>query len=151
MMSFQSFTVLSGTLLGFIFSSGVALASSVKDPAQVAPAPKVSFIEPMQGAKVAPKFKVKMAVEGYKVVPAGDLTKNTGHHHLLVGPGPIPQGQVIPTDAKHIHFGKGQTETDLELPVGKHKLTLQFADGAHRSYGPALSATIDVEVVATKK
>lgn len=110
--------------------------------------PKVKFLEPADGAKVTGKFKVKMGVEGFKVVPAGDLTKNTGHHHLLIDQSPIASGQVIPTDDKHVHFGKAHTETDVELPPGKHKLTLQFADGAHRSYGAPMSATIEVEVVA---
>ena len=52
----------------------------------------------------------------------------------------------MPTDDTHIHFGKGQTETELKLAPGKHTLTMQFADGAHRSYGPDLSSTISVTV-----
>ncbi|MBP6707250.1 MAG: DUF4399 domain-containing protein, partial [Achromobacter sp.] len=39
-----------------------------------------------------------------------------------------------------------QTETELKLAPGKHTLTMQFADGAHRSYGPDLSSTISVTV-----
>ena len=53
---------------------------------------------------------------------------------------------MVPADATHLHFGKGQTETMLKLTPGKHTLTLQFADGAHQSYGPDLSSTITVEV-----
>jgi hypothetical protein len=55
-------------------------------------------------------------------------------------------GIMIPTDEQHIHFGRGQTEYELSLPPGRHKLTLQFADGLHRSYGQKLSATIMVTV-----
>lgn len=107
---------------------------------------RVKFLEPINGAKVSPKFKVKMNVEGYTIGPLGDLTKGKGHHHIIVDGASIPEGQVVPTDNTHIHFGKGQTEAELELAPGKHKLTLQFADGAHRSYGPAMSETIEVEV-----
>lgn len=106
----------------------------------------VKFIDPVNGAKVAAKFKVKMGVEGYTIAPLGTMTANTGHHHLIIDGAPIPQGQVVPTDKNHLHFGKGQTETELDLTPGQHKLTLQFADGAHRSYGPAMSQTIEIEV-----
>jgi hypothetical protein len=54
---------------------------------------------------------------------------------------------VIPTDDTHRHFGKGDTEAVLDLPPGNYKLTLQFADGLHRSYGKDLSATINIKVV----
>jgi hypothetical protein len=71
---------------------------------------------------------------------------NSGHHHLLINQTFIEQGSTIPADQNHIHFGKGQTETELNLSPGNYKLTLQFADGYHRSYGKALSKTIQIEV-----
>jgi hypothetical protein len=79
--------------------------------------------------------------------PAGELREGTGHHHVIVDAAPVTARQVVPADAQHIHFGKGQTETSLDLGPGDHTLTLQFADGAHQSYGPGMSATIDVKVV----
>lgn len=106
----------------------------------------VKFVEPSNGATVGTKFKVKMGVNGFTIAPLGTMDKGTGHHHLIVDGGPIAEGKVVPTDKTHLHFGKGQTETEIELPKGKHKLTLQFADGAHRSYGPAMSETIEVNV-----
>lgn len=135
----------------------VALASSVtvyaanRGPAMAPATNSVKITEPANGAKVASKFKVKMDVEGYTIGPVGDLAKGKGHHHLIVDGGPTPEGTVVPADATHIHFGKGQTETELDLAPGKHKLTLQFADGAHRSYGPAMSQTIEIEVAPTAK
>jgi len=58
----------------------------------------------------------------------------------------LPVGTVVPKDSTHLHFGKGQTETTVQLTPGKHKLTLQFADGLHRSYGGKLATTISVNV-----
>jgi hypothetical protein len=81
-----------------------------------------------------------------KIVPAGTMADGTGHHHLLIDSAPMPKGQVIPVSDKSLHFGKGQTETDVTLPPGDHTLTLQFGDGAHRSYGPEMSQTITVHV-----
>ena len=108
----------------------------------------VSFKSPMDGAVVAQKFKVRFAVKGKKVRPAGEdpADKKSGHHHLIVDGSFVPEGQVVPTDETHLHFGKGQTETELKLAPGKHTLTLQLADGAHLSYGEAFSKTISVTV-----
>jgi hypothetical protein len=106
----------------------------------------VSFVEPANGATVSSPFKVKFAVSGMDVKPAGDMTANTGHHHLLVNATPIKAGEVIPADEKHIHFGKGQTETELTLPPGNYTLTMQFANGLHQAYGPAMNKEIKITV-----
>ncbi|RQH08647.1 DUF4399 domain-containing protein [Paraburkholderia dinghuensis] len=112
----------------------------------VARAEGVSIVEPKDGATVTNPVHVKFAVEGMTVAPAGTTTSGTGHHHLLIDGGPLPQGQVVPVGDKSLHYGKGQTETDVTLPPGDHTLTAQFADGAHRSYGPEWSQTITVHV-----
>lgn len=114
------------------------------------PTGKVSFVEPKDGAKVPPTFTVKFAVEGMKVRPATEdvMDATSGHHHLIVDGDALPLGQVVPADEKHIHYGKGQTEAQVTLAPGTHKLTMQFADGAHASWGPELSSTITVEVQA---
>jgi hypothetical protein len=111
-------------------------------------ASKVFFVAPKDNSTVGHKFKVVMGLEGMKIKKAGEEidNKTVGHHHLIVDGTFIPEGTAIPTDAQHIHFGKGQTETELELPPGDHTLTLQFADGAHRSYGEKMSATIHIHV-----
>lgn len=109
---------------------------------------RVFFIEPAAGAKVPLKFKVKMGVEGMTVSPAGALKEGTGHHHLLIDRAELAKDAVVPTSDTAIHFGKGQTETEITLKPGSHRLTLQFANGMHQSYGPEWSATIKVEVQA---
>lgn len=115
----------------------------------VAPVPagaKVMFVSPADGAKVKSPVKLVFGVEGMKVQPAGQAVEGTGHHHVIIGASGTPTGEVVPADETHIHFGKGQTEAELPLPAGEHKLTLQFADGIHASYGPALSQTITIVV-----
>jgi methionine-rich copper-binding protein CopC len=106
----------------------------------------VSFVEPADGATVSSPFKVKFAVSGMEVKPAGDMTANTGHHHLLINATPVKAGEVIPADEKHIHFGKGQTETEVTLPPGNYTLTMQFANGLHQAYGPAMNKEIKITV-----
>ena len=124
------------------------LAFFLAAPAMANVPGRVFFIEPAAGAKVPPKFKVKMGVEGMTVSPAGVLQEGAGHHHLLIDRPEIAKNTVVPTSDTAIHFGKGQTETEITLKPGPHKLTLQFANGMHQSYGPEWSATINVEVQA---
>lgn len=48
--------------------------------------------------------------------PAADgLIPGTGHFHIDVDTPPIDEGEVIPFDDAHKHYGKGQTAVDLEL------------------------------------
>ncbi len=111
-----------------------------------APERSVFFVEPKDGATVSSPFKVIFGVKGMAVEPAGDIRADSGHHHLLINLGAMPAGEVIPVDDKHLHFGKAQTEAEVTLPPGQYKLTMQFANGAHVSYGPAMAATINVTV-----
>jgi len=127
-------------LLGGCASSG-GYGSKAAEPSQ-----SVSFVEPKNGATVGQEFKVVMGVKGMEVKPAGDMTTNTGHHHLLIDETPIAEGVVVPTSPKHLHFGKGQTETTVKLAPGKHTLMLQFANGSHQSYGEKMRSQITVEV-----
>ncbi|WP_153102240.1 DUF4399 domain-containing protein [Paraburkholderia hayleyella] len=120
--------------VGLFVMSGMARAESV------------SFVQPHDGATVSNPVHVVFAVEGMKIAPAGTMTEGTGHHHLLIDGHALPKGEVIPANDKSLHYGKGQTETDVTLPPGDHTLTMQFGDGAHRSYGPAMSQTITVHV-----
>lgn len=108
--------------------------------------PGVSFESPKDGAVVTSPVNIKFGVTGMEVRPAGDMTPNTGHHHLLINQKPVAAKQVVPADAQHIHYGQGQTEAQVTLPPGKYRLTAQFANGAHQSYGPGMSETIDITV-----
>ena len=129
----------------------VCLSSLLVHPASAAQAgAKIYFVSPknLSTVKADAKgmIKVQFGVKGMEVKPAGQTEQNTGHHHLIVDGAPIPEGQVVPADATHLHFGKGQTETELHLTPGKHTLTLQFANGAHVSYGETMSSTISITV-----
>ena len=107
---------------------------------------RVFFVSPKDGAQVGTETEVEFGLEGMSVAPASEdiNDKTKGHHHLIIDAAPIPYSGMVPMDEKHIHFGKGQTKAKIKLTPGKHTLTMQFADGAHKSYGKALSATITV-------
>ena len=108
---------------------------------------KISFKNIKDGATVSSPLKVEMMAEGIKVDTAGPVIAGVGHHHILVDAGDsVETGKIIPMDSAHIHFGKGQTETELKLAPGRHRLTLQFADGLHRSYGGRMTSSVTVVV-----
>lgn len=96
-------------------------------------------------AKAGEEVVLKFAVKGMTVRPAGEIIENTGHHHLIINQAFTPEGQMVPADANNIHFGKGQTETTLRIEAHMKTLSLQFADGVHRSYGKDWSYTIEVK------
>ena len=108
---------------------------------------RVFFKAPANNTEVKNPISIEMGVEGMMVKAAGELVLDTGHHHLIIDGQPEPTGTVVPADETHIHYGKGQTSTEITLPEGTHTLTLQFADGIHRSYGPEMSSTITVKVI----
>lgn len=107
---------------------------------------RVYFANLEDGQTVTSPVKVEFGVEGMEVEPAGALNEGKGHHHIIINGAALERGVVVPADSVNIHYGKGQTETELELPAGTHTLTMQFADGYHQSYGEQLSATISITV-----
>lgn len=114
-------------------------------------AKKVYFIEPVDGATVSSPFAVKFGLVGMGVAPAGIELANTGHHHLLVNVDTLPVGP-IPADENHLHFGKGQTETLLELSPGTHTLQLMVGNYLHRPLEPnVVSEKITITVLAQEE
>ncbi len=117
-------------------------AASAQDAMSRAKAPKGAkvFIEsPKDGATVGPDVMVKFGAEGIATKPAGDMTPNSGHHHLLIDQKELPPlDQPIPNDATHKHYGKAQTEDTIHLEPGTHTLQLDLGDTAHRQFDPPI-------------
>jgi len=97
---------------------------------------EVYFISPHDGDTVSSPVIIKFGLKNMGIAPAGINVENTGHHHLLIDAGLPPLDQPIPSDDHHKHFGKGQTETTLELTPGKHTLQLLLGDYTHTPHSP---------------
>ncbi len=109
---------------------------------------RVYFIGMHDGDTVPQHLTLHFGLENMGVAPAGIERPNTGHHHLLIDSDPLPMNQPIPNDPKHLHFGAGQTEATVTLPLGKHRLQLLFADFRHIPFDPSVqSEVITVNVV----
>lgn len=142
--------VLTALVLMSVLMPVASLAADKSEPASekvAAPAPKAFFENLKDGDTVTSPFKVKFGLTGMEVKPAGDATPNSGHFHLLIDTELVGDQlkTPIPSDDKHLHFGKGQTETDVTLPAGKHTLQIVMGDAKHLPL-PVMSDKITVTV-----
>jgi hypothetical protein len=113
-----------------------------------APGARVYFVGLREGDTVSQHVTLHFGLENMGVAPAGIERANTGHHHLLIDVDVPPLNQPIPNDPKHLHFGAGQTEATVTLPLGKHKLQLLLGDHRHVPHDPpVMSEPITVNVV----
>ena len=119
----------------FIAASGAALAERTPSP----PGAEVYIVSPKDGAKIKGPVTVVFGLKGMGIAPAGIKFDNTGHHHLLID-ADVPADLSLPLAANEhsVHFGKGQTETTITLPPGKHTLQLVLADSLHTPHDPAV-------------
>ena len=115
------------------------------------PAPEgatVYIIAPADGDEVTNPVNVLFGLSGGGIAPAGVEFAGSGHHHMLVDTGAPAENLPIPTDANHVHFGLGQTETMVDLAPGEHTLQLLLGDYLHIPHDPPLlSERIAVTVV----
>lgn len=129
-----------------ICSSGVA---AERTRPYVDEAKTVYFVNLHDGDKVTSPFRIAFGLVGMGIAPAGVRINNTGHHHLLINQKLTNEMllKAIPFTEKYRHYAAGETETTLELPVGKHTLRLLFADADHKPYYLS-SKEITIDVVA---
>jgi hypothetical protein len=127
----------------------------VSDPSLRTSAPadaKVYFVGLHDGSVVPQHVTIHFGLINMGVAPAGINKPNTGHHHLLIDTDLPPLDQPISNDFHHLHFGAGQTEATVNLPLGKHKLQLLLGDANHMPHNPPVfSEPITVTVVKDKE
>ena len=113
-------------------------ATTQGGPTPSPPGAKVEFIDIKDGAVIGPKTTIHFGLHGMGVAPAGTKRPNSGHHHLLVDADLPPLDKPIPNDENHLHFGGGQTETELSLSPGPHTLQLLLGDADHIPHTPPI-------------
>lgn len=120
------------------------------------PDAKVYFVNLQDGASVSSPVTVVFGLSGMGVAPAGTEKENTGHHHLFIDRPALGQGEDgvdelsngIPADENHVHFGGGQTETQVALSPGPHTLQLVLGDLGHVPHStPIVSDVISITVM----
>lgn len=140
-----------------VAEQGAPAATSAAPPAGAArkrkPSPadaRVYFVYPTNGSYVSRTPVIRFGLVNMGVAPAGIAKANTGHHHLLIDVPTPPLDQPIPNDFNHLHFGAGQTEAKVTLPLGVHTLQLLLGDEDHVPHDPpVMSKPIKVTVTTT--
>jgi cytochrome c553 len=116
-------------------------------PTRSRPDAEVYFVDLKDGATVPAKVTLYFGLRNMGIAPAGSDRENSGHHHLLIDTDLPPLNQPIPSDFNHLHFGAGQTETEITLKPGEHILQLLMGDKDHIPHTPpVMSQRIKVRV-----
>ena len=125
-------------------------AAPAPAPAPAPAGPRVFFASPQDGANVTSPVKLEFGADNFTIaaVPQGTVTEtrpSLGHYHVAVDADCLPTGTAIPKAAPWVHFGDGKSTIDMQLPAGRHKLTLQVGDDLHRTI-EGLCTSIEVNV-----
>lgn len=133
-------------------SKGPEESPAASGAAQRRPSPsgaRVYFVQPRNGSVVARKTTIRFGLVGMGVAPAGFDKANTGHHHLLIDAKLRSLTERIPSDFEHLHFGLGQTEAEVTLPLGTHTLQLVLGDTDHVPHAPPVMSDV-IKVLVTR-
>jgi len=127
-----------------LFAAG--LESGIVSP--VSANAKVWIESPKDGQRVSSPVSLSFASSDVNISPAGTESPNSGHHHLLINLQALPvMDMPLPANAQIIHFGKGQTETRLELEPGVYSLQLLLGNHLHVPHArPVMSEKITITV-----
>ena len=145
----KTIPLIMGLLLSTLIMNSVAQETPGL-PRTPAPEGAEAYIQsPADGAVVTAPFTVRFGLRGAGIAPAGVQLPNTGHHHLLIDVTEMPSfGLPLPATENVVHYGLGQTETELELPPGEHTLQLVLGDWLHIPHEPTVISEIVTITVA---
>ena len=112
--------------------------STIKDSA-LGKNESIYIISPKNGDEVTNPVRIIFGLKNMGVAPAGTKKNNTGHHHLLINLDKLPNLTLpLPSNENLIHFGLGQTQTEVILKKGSNTLQLILGDYMHKPHNPPL-------------
>ena len=126
-----------------LVNSAGGLSKSLSNPDA-----EVFIISPLNKEIVSSPVEIIFGITNMTVAPAGIKKELSGHHHLVIDTDVLPNlSRPIPSNEKHLHFGKGQTRTSIDLKSGTHTLQLIFGDYVHIPHDkPLISKKITITV-----
>jgi hypothetical protein len=141
--------------LAIVCSLGVA-ACGGGEPAEEAPAAApaaapavtgggtVTILEPANGAEIVGRTVMVRLASSVPILPAGDLTPGTGHHHLYLDSELTPTMVPVPTvPGSIVHMGNAASEFRFDsVQPGTHRLIAVVADGVHVPLQPWVVDTV---------
>jgi len=108
----------------------------------------VTIVTPTGGALVNGSTVTVQLSSSVQILPAGDLTGGTGHHHLYLDADLTPADQPVPSvPGSIIHMGDGSSSYVFEnVAAGEHRLIAVVADGVHVPLQPWVVDTVTFTV-----
>lgn len=110
----------------------------------------VTIITPMNGALInGNQISVTLA-STVEILPAGDLTEGSGHHHLYLNADLTPADQPVPSvPGSIIHMGDASASYVFEdVEPGEYTLIAVVADGVHVPLQPWVVDTVTFTVAS---
>jgi hypothetical protein len=113
-----------------------------------AAAPTVAITSPADGSFQEEHTVEVLLTSTVPIVPAGDMTPGTGHHHLYLDTDLGDPSAPVPTvPGRVVHLGDGSRAYTFEnVGSGPHRLIAVLADGAHVPLQPLVVDTIQFVV-----
>ena len=105
----------------------------------------VRITAPGEGSEVeGPDIVVVLDIGGMEIKPAGDMTPNSGHHHLYLDHDLTDPSQPIPAiPGSVIHMGDGSAEFVFEgVEPGEHRIIAVVGDHIHMPLQPWVVDTV---------
>jgi hypothetical protein len=96
----------------------------------------------------------EITAQNYTIEPSSEgINSNAGHLHAIIDADHVQVGEVIPSDANHVHFGDGSTSGTVNLAEqlgddyepGDHKIHFQVGTGTHRATMVHAHTTVTTE------
>lgn len=134
--------MLKSLIIGVIASLFMITSSVALDRSPSPEGTELYFVSPKSGDTISGPVTIIFGLKGMGVAPAGTEKEHTGHHHLLINTGLPALDLPVPADDQHKHFGKGQTQTTIELPPGKHTLQLLLGNHLHIPHDPLVASEV---------
>jgi hypothetical protein len=130
-------------------SASAETAPPAEQPTEPAPR-RVEILAPLEGETVqGPDITVRLAAHEFLVVPAGDTTANSGHHHVFLDRDLSPTGAPIPGNepGRLVHMGNGASEVVLQgIAPGPHRLITMVGNAGHVPLEPLVVDTVNFVV-----
>ena len=109
----------------------------------------VTIVEPGDGSEVVgSSVTVQLEVSNMPIVPAGEPTPGTGHHHLYLDADLTDASVPVPTVPNSIiHMGDASSTFTFEnVTPGEHRIIAVVADFAHFPLQPWVVDTVTFTV-----
>ena len=115
---------------------------------EAAAAGTVTIVTPSEGALINGSTVTVQLSSNVQLLPAGDMTPGSGHHHLYLDADLTGPTEPVPTvPGSIIHMGDASASYVFEnVPPGEHRIIAVVADGVHVPLQPWVVDTVTFTV-----